>query len=450
MKSCTRRNFISSLGAIAASAAMAPAFPMRKALSAAGTGYAYHPDFESFENNSAETFLRARWINSRLVVAGVCEETSLIVPYENPMEYIKKVHTQSHIDLIEGIQPYSGFALTIGQGAKTAVGYVLGAIRDVCDGDRKNAFCCIRPPGHHVQNNGELGYCCYANVVIAARFAREKFKIKKILIIDWDFHQGNGTHGHICGDNDILFFETFSPNMYTTLCDDFTPIGPDSMVNDDARRINIRMPSGSTNDDFERVFETKLVPAADRFKPELVLISCGFDLKKNDTHGDFNVTAKGISRLTKIVRQIADIHAGGKLVSMLEGGYADSQRDASVFGTQQTFSGLSQCAENHMKTLITGELQPETSFYSGTNRIPIRPIQKRHLGWKNGILDGLPEPEGPFSLVITNLNGQTIKTFSDISGSSFSPDLKDLAPGRYMLSLRGKAKPIIRMTSIVL
>ena len=447
MKSIPRRQFLGSLVALGAAAATTPVFSYRRASASSQTGYAYHPDFESFSNNSAETFLRARWINDRLISTGVDAETAHITPWDDPMEYVRKVHTQEHIDMINAYPAAEGFSLTIGQAAQSAVGYVLGAVNQVCSGTVKNAFCCIRPPGHHVQDGGELGYCCYANVACAARFAREKFNIRKILIVDWDYHQGNGTHGHICGDSDILFFETFNPPMYTTLCDDFKIAGPDDVFPDDARRMNIQMPSGSTNDDFVKVFASRLVPAAQRFQPELVLISCGFDLKKYDSHGTFLVTAAGVSRLTRIVKQIADAYAGGKLVSMLEGGYVDSPRDSNVQGTGETFSGLSQCAENHVKTLMTGETQPETPFYAGSMVI------SRHTGkpsipvWKDGRISGLSMQDGPHTVTVLDSSGRVIRKII-VQGTEAALDDRGIAAGRYIMSISGRKKTISRSITI--
>jgi hypothetical protein len=296
-----------------------------------------------------------------------------------------------------------------------------------------------------VQDAGELGYCCYANIVCAAKYAREKHAIQRILIIDWDFHQGNGTHGHICGDNDILFFETYNPPMYTTLCNDYIVTGPDYAFPDDARRINVQMPSGSTNDDFVRVFESKLVPAAERFRPELVLISCGFDLKKWDSHGSFLVTANGVSRLTRIVKQIADTHAGGRLVSMLEGGYVDSPRDATVSGTGETFSGLSQCAENHVRTLMTGEEQPETPFYSGARAIGMRRAEPEFPRLENGRIVGLSPDDGPVAVIVADVNGRVVRSVTTAGGAVA---LDGLEPGRYVVSVRGRRKTVVRVMEI--
>jgi acetoin utilization deacetylase AcuC-like enzyme len=441
MTDFSRRRFVGSIGTLGAAAIMAPVFASRIVSGPRATGYAYHRDFESFSNNSTETYLRAQWINSRLVSTGVDSETIPIVPYSDPLEYIRKVHTQEHIDTINRSTAGEGFILTMGQAAQTAVGYVLGAVDQVCSGAIQNAFCCIRPPGHHVQNSGELGFCCYANIVCAALFAREKYDIRKILIVDWDYHQGNGTHGHICGDRDILFFETYNPTMYSTLCDDYIITGPEYSFPADTRRMNIQMPLGSTNDDFERVFETKLVPAAERFKPELVLVSCGFDLKKNDALGQFLVTAQGVSRITRIVKQIADTYAGGKLVSILEGGYADSPSDPNIQGPLETFSGLSQCAENHIKTLMTGVVQPETSFYAGSATVGMRIKKTTNPAWRDGRIIGLSPDDGPHTITLSDTNGKVISKVVT-RGTEAGLATNGIAGGRYIISIHGRKKTI--------
>jgi acetoin utilization deacetylase AcuC-like enzyme len=412
-----------------------PAFPLQNALLPSKTGYAFHNDFLAFLNNVAETPQRVEWINSRLTLSGVRAGLKLITPYPSPMEYIRKIHTKEHIDFIDGIKTGDEFSTTLGQGARTAVACVLGAVKEVCEGSAGNAFCCIRPPGHHVQNGGQLGYCCYANVVLAAKFAREKFNVGRILIIDWDYHQGNGTHGFICGDSDILFFETYYPVMYTTACDDFTETGPAHAFPDDARRINIQMPHGATNDDFVRVFESKLVPAAERFKPELILISCGFDLMKGNY--SFNVTANGISRLTRIVRQIAETYSGGKLVSMLEGGYADSGDDDRFLGDGATYHGLAECAENHVKTLITGEEYPETPYFSGTPQNSIHgPLKNQYL--HSDLFGGFPEDGGPWTIAISECGGRMVKKIRNRQRLPIKVREFHLPSGYYVMSLTGR------------
>lgn len=446
-----RRIFCTSVGAAYTSALLHPVTSIAGTIvQPAGTGYVHHPDFSLFENNSAEHYLRTRWIDERLSVSGVERDTLSVTPIENPMEYIQEIHTGEHIALIDEYPASADSPLTIGLGARLAVAHILGAVDDVCSGRLRNAFCSIRPPGHHVQNNGEIGFCCYANVVLAARYARKKYSLGNILIIDWDYHQGNGTHGFICGDNETLFFETFNPRMYTTECDDFIPVRNGDDISKDALRINVQMLPESTNDDFLRTFEKYLVFAAEHFRPELVLVSSGFDCKKNDALGTFQVTANGISRLTRLVMQIADAYAGGKLVSMLEGGYRDLPRDTMIPGSGDTFSGLAQCAENHVKTLVTGDEQPETPFYSSAKTVSmIQPDHRPVIKWKNGKLSGLPRSGQPLRVTITDVNGRLVTVIRDVTRSWVEPAIDNLAKGSYTVTVCDRYGNILKVHGFI-
>ena len=203
------------------------------------------------------------------------------------------------------------------------------------------------------------------------------------------------------------------------------------------------MPINSGNDEFVRLYEEKLVAAADRFKPELILISAGFDLKANDNLGSFRVTAEGISRMTKIIMDIANKHCNGKIVSMLEGGYCDRPRDPSIPGLDPTYSGLAQCVESHVKTLLTGEIQNESPFFRNA------PIIKSPSVKKNDeiIFDGhnlvcSSETELPLTVHIMDIQGRIIRTFETVNGRSIRVNDLKITPGRYTVSFQIRNKCI--------
>ena len=157
---------------------------------------------------------------------------------------------------------------------------------------------------------------------------------------------------------------------------------------------------------------------------------------KHNQLGNFQVTANGISRLTRIVRQIADTYSGGKLVSVLEGGYADNPRDTTVKGTDDTYSGLAQCADTHIKTLLTGDEQPETPFFSSAKAISMHtPKPHSTIQWRNGRLTGLPTAKQPLKLIIFNVNGQRISVINGITQTWVAPDFRKPAKGTYTLTL---------------
>lgn len=311
------------------------------------TGYAYDPRFASYFQNFTEVPERVLSINRQLREQGLLDELAPVSPFDDPRAYIAKVHTAGHIQGIQSIpiDRANGATESFGTVADLAVGYILGAVRDVCENKIRNAYCNIRPPGHHQINSGfSYGYCGYANVVIAARFALERYPdlIKKVMIVDWDYHHGNGTESFVRGDPAFLFYDTCAGGFYGG--------------GDEARHGFMNFNSG--NEGFVQEWDNEMMPLARAFKPDLILISAGFDSKKKDLMGGEGLTARGYSILTRKVMDIAEEFGGGRVVSILEGGYAD-------IGTfnPATYHGLRECVENHVRTLMTGELQEETPFY---------------------------------------------------------------------------------------
>jgi acetoin utilization deacetylase AcuC-like enzyme len=246
---------------------------------------------------------------------------------------LRLIHTEAHIAAIAG-----EYGAAIDGVARTGVGAVLAAVTGVMNGSLRNAFVCSRPPGHHASNTGrEEGFCFYNNIAIAARYAQRHFGIERVLIVDWDYHHGNGTEAFFYDDPGVLYFSTHDWAAYPGTGDpQRRGEGPGLGYN-----INVPLRCRSTDDDIVGAFETQLLPAAERFQPELVLISAGFDSRVDDLLGCFAVTDAGFVRLTRLVMGIARRHSGGRLVSMLEGGY--------------NLSGLASAAVAHVRTLAGGD-----------------------------------------------------------------------------------------------
>jgi len=222
------------------------------------------------------------------------------------------VHTHEHI---QGIRVRYPEAYPV---AVAVVAGALAAIECVCTGSLQNVFCASRPPGHHALNTGkEEGFCYFNAVAIAARYAQQRFNLQKILIIDWDYHHGNGTEATFYEDPSVLFFSTHDVYAYPgTGYPSRTGRGPGQGLN-----INVHLDCGANDNDIINAFNERLVPAAERFEPDLILISAGFDSRKNDLLGCFEITDTGFTRLTQIVKDIASRHCEGRIVSVLEGGY---------------------------------------------------------------------------------------------------------------------------------
>ena len=214
-----------------------------------------------------------------------------------------------------------------------AAGGVLAAVDAVMEGKVRNAFCVVRPPGHHATRTRGMGFCVFDNVAIAARYAQSKHKLGKVLIADWDVHHGNGTQDIFYEDGSVLYFSTHEwPHYPGTGRAAETGRGKG-----EGCIINCPFPAGAGRKEVLGAFQEKLVPAADRFKPEFVLISAGFDSRVDDSLGGFKLTDDDFADLTKVMLDIARRHAEGRCVSVLEGGYA--------------LSGLASAAAAHVEAL---------------------------------------------------------------------------------------------------
>ena len=201
--------------------------------------------------------------------------------------------------------------------AKLAAGGVLAAVDAVVAGRARNAFATVRPPGHHALPGRAMGFCLLNSVAIAARYAQQKHGLKRVLIVDWDVHHGNGTQAMFYDDPSVLYFSTHQ-NPYYPYTGQAKEMGVGA---GEGTTVNVPLVAGSGDTEIVEAFCNKLVPAADKFKPNFVLISAGFDAHRDDPLAGLGVTAEGYGSLTQIVIEIARRHAGGRIVSALEGGY---------------------------------------------------------------------------------------------------------------------------------
>ncbi|MDX1952693.1 MAG: histone deacetylase [Verrucomicrobiota bacterium] len=202
--------------------------------------------------------------------------------------------------------------------ALLATGAALTAIDLVVSKKASNAFCVVRPPGHHASPNRGMGFCLFNSIAIAARYGQAVHKLGKVLIADWDVHHGNGTQDTFYEDGSVLFFDTHQHPWY--------PGTGEAGENGSGKGLNCIInnpfPAGAGSKEIVGAFETKLVKAAQKFKPDLVLLSAGFDSRAGDPLGHFKLSDEDFARLTEIMSAIAKEHCEGRLVSLLEGGYS--------------------------------------------------------------------------------------------------------------------------------
>lgn len=295
------------------------------------TGLVIDPQFAEHHimPQHPESPARYERLQDELDVSDLMSKVTLLKPKKNIDSELLLVHSATHIASIKRHDPKAH------QAAMLATGGVLVAVDAVCKGLLDNAFCASRPPGHHATNTGkEEGFCYYNHVAIAARYAQKRYKLKRILIVDWDYHHGNGTEWAFYQDPSVLFFSTHDAEAYPgTGSPDKTGSGAGKGFN-----INVHLPCGSGDTEIVAAFEDRLIPAVAKFKPDLILISAGFDSRQDDLLGCHKVTDQGFIQLTEIMLRLAKQHCDGKLISVLEGGY--------------NLSGNAKASVAHLKTLM--------------------------------------------------------------------------------------------------
>jgi acetoin utilization deacetylase AcuC-like enzyme len=258
---------------------------------------------------------------------GLVRDAVRIIPRPASEDEVAMCHMPDYIatvkrDIRRGLHELSTGDTAVGPRswdvALEAAGGVMNSVDTVLEARATNAFCAVRPPGHHASAARGMGFCVFNNIAIAARYAQRKHGIGSVLIADWDVHHGNGTQDIFYNDGSVYFFSTHQSPWYPGT-------GARNETGEGAGRgttLNCPLPAGSSRTDIVGAFRERLIPAMDDFKPELVLISAGFDSRLGDPLGQFRLTDEDFADLTRMLMDIADEHAHGRVVSVLEGGYS--------------------------------------------------------------------------------------------------------------------------------
>ena len=257
-----------------------------------------------------------------------------VPPRQATREELALIHEPGYIDIVAStkgrkhtrLDPDTSTSGKSYEAACMAAGGVLELIDALEEGRADSGFALVRPPGHHAERSRAMGFCIFNNIAVGARYAKEKYGLKRILIVDYDLHHGNGTQHAFYRDPEVLYFSTHQYPYYPGT-GGLKEVGEGE---GGGFTVNVPLSYGMGDDDYEYVFKNLLVPLADRFGPELVLVSAGFDGYYNDPLGGMRVTEKGFAVMTGVLLHIADSHCPGKLACALEGGYDVKGLAASV------------------------------------------------------------------------------------------------------------------------
>ncbi len=261
-----------------------------------------------------------------LRTAGILDELLLYKPRRARLGTVAAAHSRAYIHLAEEDCLSGQAQLRTGDTsiceasfdvALRACGGAKAAVEAVVEGRVRNAFCAVRPPGHHATATQGMGFCIFNNAAVAARHAQRELGIDRVAILDWDVHHGNGTQDIFYDDGSVFYFSTHQhPWFPGTGAHNERGEGDGS-----GTTLNCPLPAGSGGADVIGAFERELIPAMDDFKPELVILSAGFDAREGDPLGLFRLADADFATLTDLAADIARRHAQGRIVSLLEGGY---------------------------------------------------------------------------------------------------------------------------------
>ena len=303
----------------------------------ARTGFIYHPSYLNHDMGAGhpESPQRLKAILTRLESTGLLDRLIQIEPVPASDDWLLQVHAASYIEGLKAHAPARGrvsldpdTAMSPGtlNAAYLAAGGALVGVDAVMAGRVDHAFCAVRPPGHHAEYDRAMGFCFFNNVAIAARYLQRRHGLQRVLIVDWDVHHGNGTQHTFYADPSVLFFSTHQYPHYPGT----GKAAERGTGKAEGLTINVPLSAGDGDREYAEIFRRILIPAADSFQPDFVIISAGFDAHRDDPLAGMGLTEQGYAELTGMVGDIAVRHCRGRVLSCLEGGYHLPALAASV------------------------------------------------------------------------------------------------------------------------
>jgi acetoin utilization deacetylase AcuC-like enzyme len=311
------------------------------------TGYVYDPRYLLHDPGAwhPERPDRLKAIHRALESGDLLELLVRLDPDYAPLEWVERLHTPDYIKRFQAACDKGGQIFMVQdcgicresyQIALLAVGGVMLAVEAVMGGQLDNAFCAVRPPGHHAERDRAMGFCFFNNVALGAVYALENFGLERVAIIDWDVHHGNGTQ-HL--------FEADPRVFYVSLHEDPQHCYPGTGYRREEGKgagqgftLNLPLPPHSDDSDYLTALKKEALPRLQAFAPQFVFISAGFDAHVNDPLAHMNLTGEGYREMGRLLLDLAQETAGGRLVTVLEGGY--------------NLEVLEECAEDHVRLLM--------------------------------------------------------------------------------------------------
>lgn len=285
---------------------------------------------------------RLRAVHAKLEYSGLLKRCTQQTAVSAADDDILRVHPARHLSRIREFADAGGGRIEVdtvmspesADVAILAAGAAVDAVSKVVSGGDSTALCLVRPPGHHAVPDAPMGFCLLGNAAIAARTAVQRLGLDRVLVVDWDVHHGNGTQDVFYEDEQVGFFSAHRFPFYPGTGRK-SETGRGSGL---GTTFNLPLKFGISRLDYLSAFENMLTLAADSIKPDLIILSAGFDAHADDPVGSLGLETEDFSRLTELVLQVADTHCGGRLVSILEGGY--------------NIDRLADCVEVHLETLL--------------------------------------------------------------------------------------------------
>ena len=304
------------------------------------TAYISHPDFMKHEmgRHHPECPERIQAIEDQLIQSRLDGHLKRIDPPLATEADITRVHSEDHLAFIKSKAPTSDYAMIDGDTIMNtatwnvslrAAGAAIAAVDAVMKGEVNNAFCAIRPPGHHAEPHRSMGFCVFNTIAIATRYALEQYDLDRVAVIDFDVHHGNGTEAAFIDDPHVLMCSFFQHPFY-----------PYSGLEGGDNMVNIPLPASTSGKVVREMISKIWIPRLQEFKPQLIMISAGFDAHREDDLGQMGLVEDDYVWITQQLMNVANQTCEGKIVSCLEGGYNLSALGRSVVAHLKTLAEL--------------------------------------------------------------------------------------------------------------